>query len=97
MALPAVLACLALCLGAVAGTAQYAGLVGAAAVAARLVGRGDDPGGAGGTVRDGAELAITRDGDLVCVSMTAANGGALAAIGVRLTARACALDEAVPP
>lgn len=94
VAIPAVLACLALCVGAVAGSAQYAGLSAAAAAAARLAGRGDDPGGA---TPPGASLSVERDGPLVCAAMSAPAGGALSRLGVRLAARACAVDDKATP
>jgi hypothetical protein len=95
VALPAVLACIALCVGAASGAAQLAGLTAGAAAAARLAGRGDDPGSA--PVPDGAGMTVERDGSTVCVRLIAADGGALSRIGVRLSARACALDEGAEP
>jgi hypothetical protein len=91
VAMPAVLACLVLCLGAVQGASQYAGLSGAAAVAARLAGRGDDPGAAHAPA--GAEMAVEHEGGLVCVTMSGGDGVGLSRLGIRLSARACALDE----
>ncbi|SEI07664.1 hypothetical protein SAMN04515692_11340 [Leifsonia sp. CL147] len=91
VALPAVLLCLALCVGAVIGAARFAGLTAAAAAAARLAGRGDDPGGASAPA--GASMSIEREGGTVCVRMTDPEGTVLSGLGVRLTARACALDE----
>jgi hypothetical protein len=92
VALPAVLACLALCIGVVHGAASYAGLVAEAASAARLAGRGDDPGSA----VDGRSvgMAVEREGTTVCVRLTASGDAVLSRIGVVLSARACALDEA---
>ena len=72
--------------------AQYAGLAGSAAVAARLAGRGDDP--AAG-VQGGTITAIEREGKVLCVSMTAGDDTVLGRLSIRLSARACALDEAV--
>ncbi|WP_431246765.1 TadE family type IV pilus minor pilin [Leifsonia xyli] len=91
VALPAVLVCLALCVGAVHGAAQYASLAGAAAVAARLAGRGDDP--AGAAVPEGAGTTIDRVGKTVCARVTAPESTVLSRLGVRLSAHACALDE----
>ncbi|MDR6973150.1 hypothetical protein [Leifsonia shinshuensis] len=92
VALPAVVVCLALCLGAVFGAARYVGLAGSASAAARLAGRGDDPGsiGAGGAVR-----SIDHEGEMVCVTLTDTAGTVLARLGIRLEAHACALDESV--
>ncbi|MEV8214396.1 TadE family type IV pilus minor pilin [Leifsonia sp. NPDC077715] len=95
VALPAVLGCLALCVGGIAGAAQYAALAGSAAVAARLAGRGDDPGGAGAPA--GSTVGIEREGGLVCVSSTASGDTTLSRLGIRLSARACALDESIAP
>src|SRR3954447_20485960 len=108
VALPAVLACLALCVGAVSGSAQLGALTAGAAAAARLAGRGGDPaagaipsGARGGGGEDpaaapipsGAGMGVERSGSTVCVRLTAAEDATLSRIGVRLTARACALDE----
>ena len=93
VALPAVLACLALCVGAVQGVAQYAALSGSAAAAARLAGRGDDP--AGASAAGGTNSAIEREGRMLCIRMNAPDDAVLSRLGIRLSARACALDEAV--
>ena len=95
VALPAVLGCLALCVGGVYGAAQYAALAGSAAVAARLAARGDDPVGAGAPA--GSSFGIEREGKVVCVSSTAPDGAILSRLGIRLRARACALDEELAP
>ena len=95
VALPAVLGCLALCVGGVYGAAQYAALAGSAAVAARLAGRGDDPDGAGAPA--GSTYGVEREGDLVCVTTTPAGDSMLSRLGIRLAARACALDESAAP
>lgn len=91
VALPAVLACLALCLGALHGAAQYGALAAGAAAAARLEGRGDDP---AGVVPSAAVAEIEREGRTVCVRLTGAGDTVLGRLGIRLSARACALDEA---
>jgi hypothetical protein len=91
VALPAVLACLALCVGAVSGSAQLGALTAGAAAAARLAGRGDDP--AAAPIPGGAGMGVERAGSTVCVRLTAAEDATLSRIGVRLSARACALDE----
>ncbi|WP_285113981.1 hypothetical protein [Leifsonia sp. fls2-241-R2A-40a] len=92
LALPAVLACVALCIGAVHGAAQFGALAAGAASAARLAGRGDDP--ASAPVPAGTGMNVEREGSAVCVVMTAPENGALGRLGIRLSARACALDEA---
>ncbi|MDR6612294.1 hypothetical protein [Leifsonia sp. 1010] len=91
VALPAVLACLALCVGALYGAVQYGALAGGAATAARLEGRGDDP---GGSIPDGAAAVTEREGRTVCVRLTAEGDTVLSRLGIRLSVRACALDEA---
>jgi len=90
IAMPVVLACVALCAAVVIGAAANAGLAASAAAAARLVARGDDPGGAG--LPAGTAVSIEPDGRATCVTLIAPEG-ALSAIGVRASARACALDE----
>ena len=91
VALPAVLASLALCAGVIHGMAQFAALAGDASAGARLAGRGDDPSPAIG--HDGGSSSIEREGEMLCVRLTAPGDTVLARIGVRLSARACALDE----
>ncbi|WP_374007899.1 TadE family type IV pilus minor pilin [Leifsonia sp. LS-T14] len=94
MALPAVLATLALCVGVIHGMAQYVALAGQASVAARLAGRGDDPARAAGAAgAGGASASIEKEGEVLCVRVTAPDDTVLTRIGVRLSARACALDE----
>lgn len=88
-ALPAVLMCLALCVGAVQAAAQQARLLDNAASAARLIGRGDPP----PSPPAGATRAVASDGALVCVTLSASSGAGLGALGVTVTARSCALDE----
>ena len=91
VALPAVLACLALCIGALHGAVQYGSLAAGAAAAARLEGRGDDP---GGSIPAGAVAVVEREGRTVCVRLTAAGDTVLSRLGILLSARACVLDEA---
>ncbi|MFJ8895702.1 TadE family type IV pilus minor pilin [Leifsonia sp. NPDC102414] len=95
VALPAVLACLALCLGAVQVATQQARLVDAAAQSARMLARGDDP---ARIAREAdAELTVDREGGMVCVKATGANQEtALGVLGLRASARACAPDEGHP-
>ncbi|WP_349627038.1 hypothetical protein [Leifsonia sp. C5G2] len=90
IAMPVVLTCVALCVAVVIGAAAQAGLVASAAAAARLVARGDDPGAAG--LPAGTAVSVEPQGSATCVRLTASEG-ALSAIGVRISARACALDE----
>lgn len=94
IAVPVVLACVALCVAAVLGAAEHAALSGTAASAARLVARGDDPGLAG--LPPGTAMTVEPEGSTTCVRLTASDG-ALAGIGIRLSARACALDEGHGP
>ncbi|GAB3584858.1 hypothetical protein GCM10027406_32050 [Leifsonia lichenia] len=98
VALPAVLACLALCLGAVQVATQRARLVDAAAQSARMLARGDDPARVARTTE--AELTVEREGGMVCVNATGMNPpgftptAGLGVLGVTVSARVCALDEA---
>ncbi len=93
--LPAVMLCLALCLGAVQGAGQQVRLIDAAAGAARLLARGDDPQPA--AQRVGAELRSERSQGLVCVRLTASSTvSALGSLGVSAGARSCVLDDTLP-
>lgn len=92
IATPVVLACVALCVAVVIGAAAHADLAASAAAAARLVARGDDPGGAG--LPAGTAVSVEPEGRTTCVSLTASDG-ALSVIGVRISARACALNEEI--
>jgi hypothetical protein len=90
--LPAALVCLALGVGAIQLGGQHLRLVDAAAVDARLLGRGDAPRGEGAGLE--AARTIEREGGLVCVTLTAT--GAVVGVGMaglRASGRACALDE----
>lgn len=94
---PAVLAVLALLLGGV----QVAGLQvraqDAAADAARGLGRGDSPSAVAARLErqlPGAALAGWVDGELRCVRVEITPSGAIAALGLRARATACALDDA---
>jgi hypothetical protein len=93
VALPAVLLCLALCLGAVRVAVQQVRLSDAAAVAARMLGRGDDPTGV--ISRSGASsYSTTAQDGLRCVKLSTTNSAVgIGALGVETTARACAADE----
>lgn len=89
-ALPAVLLCLALCVGAVQATAQQSRLLDHAAVSARLIGRGDQP----PVSPAGATRSVDHDSGMVCVSVSAPSvAGGLGALGVAVSARSCALDD----
>lgn len=90
IATPVVLACVALCVAVVVGAAAHAGLAASAAAAARLAARGDDPGGA--ELPAGTAVSVEPRGSTTCVKLIAPEG-ALSIIGVRISARACALDE----
>lgn len=85
VALPAVIAVLALCLSGVQVAGQQLRLQDAAAAAARAVARGDGTGVAQ-RLSPGSTASQFTDGDLICVGLTAP-----AAWGITLTARSCAL------
>ncbi|GAA2464119.1 hypothetical protein GCM10009857_32470 [Agromyces soli] len=93
VALPAVAAVLALCLGAVLLAAQQVRLSDGAADAARALGRGESASTAAGIaarVSGGAvSLGSTNDGTFVCATLRAPAAGLLAAIELR--ASSCAL------
>ncbi len=92
-ALPAVLLCLGLCVGAVQAAGQQARLLDHAAAAARLIARGDpapEP-------PSGAARAVVSEDELVCVTLSAPSGTAgLGALGVTVSARSCVLDDVEP-
>jgi Flp pilus assembly protein TadG len=91
--MPAVLVCLGLCVGAIHIAAQQVRLVDAAAVAARLLGRGDDPSAV--VASSGAQEfhSSTVDG-LVCVSLAVTHSIAgIRSFGIPSEARACAVAE----
>ena len=89
-ALPAVLLCLALCVGAIQAGAQQARLLDHAAAAARLIARGD----AAPRPPDGATRRIGSDDGLLCVTVTApSRAGGLGALGLTVSARSCVLDD----
>lgn len=96
-ALPAALVCLAVGIGAVQAGGQQLRLIDAAAVDARLIGRGDAPRGADLAPGSGADRTIERNGGMVCVTMSARSAVVgLGALGLRIAGRACALDEGDP-
>lgn len=91
--LPAVLAVLALGLGAVQTAAQQVRLTDAAADAARAVARGETAGSAAALARRhvaGARLSTSASGDLVCASLTASASGLGGSLRIPLAASACA-------
>jgi hypothetical protein len=89
-ALPAVMLCLALCLGAVQAAAQQSRLLDHAASAARLIGRGDPPPASS----PGATRSVGHESGMVCVTVSAPSGvGGLGALGMAASARSCVLDE----
>lgn len=91
--LPAVLLVLAAAVGILNAQAQRVVLQDAAADAARLLARGDDPQRAASVVAaavPGARLEVDIDADLVCVDATAALR-VVADLPVDLHARSCAL------
>lgn len=89
--LPAVILVLALCVGAVASTAQYTRLVDAAADAARSLGRGDaDAAAAVARVDPAASVATGTEGELVCVDVGAVIRP-VPVLKVPVTVRSCAL------
>lgn len=94
--LPAALVFLAVGVGAVQAGGQQARLQEAAAVDARLIGRGDAPRGDDDVRGLDVVRAIERNDGLVCVTITARSaviGLGLGVAGVRVSGRACALDE----
>ncbi|MEF2978728.1 TadE family type IV pilus minor pilin [Subtercola sp. YIM 133946] len=95
VALPAAVVVFALAVGAVQASALQVRVVDAASVAARTLGRGAAAGEADARVAQlvGAHtLSTSADGDFVCVTVTAPIAfAALAAAGVDVSARSCAL------
>ncbi|MFK4731203.1 TadE family type IV pilus minor pilin [Agromyces mediolanus] len=93
VALPAVAAVLAICLGAVLLTAQQVRLSDGAADAARALGRGESDAAAAAIASRVAGRAVALssvpDGEFVCATITAPAGGLLAAVELR--ASSCAL------
>lgn len=89
-ALPAVLLCLAVCVGAVQTAAQQARLRDDAATTARLIARGDPAAEA----RDGVTRSVESGGGMLCVTVTApSRAGGLGTLGLTASARSCAPDE----
>jgi hypothetical protein len=93
MVMPAVMLCLGICIGAINIAVQQVRLVDAAAVAARLIGRGDDA----TTVIDASGAgefdSSTVDG-LVCVRLAVTHSlVGFEGFGVPSEANACAVSE----
>ncbi|WP_210508557.1 hypothetical protein [Naasia sp. SYSU D00057] len=86
-AMPAVLLVLALCLGALQALTQRAVLADGAASAARAIARGDPA----PRVPRGVTSVEEREGDMLCVTLSAA---APLALGLNVSGRACALGTA---
>ena len=83
-AMPAVLLVLVLCLGALQALTQRALLTDGAASAARASARGDSP----PRLPPGVTAAEQREGDTLCVTLSAA---APLALGLTVSGRACAI------
>lgn len=95
VALPAAIAVLGLCLGALTLGATQLALADAAADAARALARGDDAGLAHARVAqvDPAATFSVSEGELICVTAVAPARIAGRELGVSLEASACALGE----
>ncbi|VXB93194.1 TadE-like protein [Microbacterium sp. 8M] len=94
VALPVVVLTLLLGVGALGAGMRLVALQDAVADAARILGRGDDAGGAGAAVAradPAAGFAVRRSADLVCVTAST-EARVLGAIAVPLQATGCALD-----
>lgn len=93
VALPAVVLTLLLGAGALGAGARQVALQDASADAARLLGRGEDPGAAASAVSSavpGASMSSRTAEDVVCV--TARADATLALLRIPLQASSCALD-----
>jgi hypothetical protein len=88
-AMPAVIVVLSLCAGTLQTLTQRVLLTDSAAQAARALARGEDV--PAGVAPPGAVLTEERPGELVCVSLRLPAGGALAALGIPVSGRGCAL------
>lgn len=91
--LPAVLAVLALGLGAVQIAAQQVRLTDAAADAARALARGEPAGSAADLARRhvaSARLSSSTNGDLICANLTASAAGLGESLRIPLSATGCA-------
>jgi hypothetical protein len=93
--IPALLLVLAFCLGGIQVVAQQIRLSDSAAAGARMLARGEDTSAAAdrvGVVLGVGRLETEREGDFVCVTLSKpAAFGPVAAFGVTLVARNCAL------
>jgi hypothetical protein len=95
VALPAVVLVLGVCLGGIGVGSQQLRLQDAAAAAARGLGRGETAGAVAAQVTrmaGGATLERWAADGLVCVRLSRAAEGPIAAAGLRLAAESCALD-----
>ena len=88
VALPSVVLVLACCLAGIAVAGQQLRLQDAAALAARTLARGGDPDALAARLAPGAQVARRIDGDLACVTLSAAAEGVLP---LTLEAGSCAL------
>jgi|GEM_PF-682221 len=94
VALPAVVLTVLLGVGALGAGMRMVALQDAVADAARILGRGDDAGGAGAAVAradPAAGFAVRRTDDLVCVTASA-ESRILGGVAVPIRATGCALD-----
>lgn len=93
--LPAVLLVLVLCVGAASVSLERIAVQSAASAAARAAARGEAGGSVDAAVRAsaaGAAVALRREGDFVCASVTTVAGFAAARfVGVRISGSSCAL------
>ena len=96
VALPAVLLVLALMLGGIQLGALQVRMQGAAADAARSLGRGDPASAVAARLArqlPGARWSSTRSGALVCAHLVASAGGPAALLGLTTSATSCAQAE----
>ena len=94
VAMPAVLLVLLLALGGVQASMLQLRLQDAAADAARSLARGEGSAMASGRLArqvPGAALSSSREGDLVCVRVSASLEGPASRLGLAIVARGCAL------
>ena len=89
VALPAVVLVLAFCLSGLQLAGQQLRLQDAAALAARSLARGDDPGPVTDRLAPGATIASSDDGRLVCATLTS-SGGVVLLPGLVVSASSCA-------
>lgn len=97
MLLPAIALTLVLGLGLLQLGSIQVRLTDAAADAARLIGRGQDASSRVSSAQLGATMAVSHDGPLVCVTVSAAVSATGAGSAVVLTGTGCALDDSQAP